>query len=456
MGSYNQQFIKVMKAAGINDPVIRTFQAYYERLAKGEKGFLADQDIRPPSAKNLVDYASIAGQRSLAMLKKTVVIKLNGGLGTSMGLSKAKSLLPVKGNMNFLDVITRQVLALRASSGYDVQLLFMNSYNTDADTLAYLGKYPDLSRQDLPISFIQNKYPRVRQDNLAPFEPTDKNQLWNPPGHGDIYTALAANGLLDKLIEKGYRYAFVSNSDNLGAAVDTAIPAWMEANQVNFLMEVCERSELDRKGGHLCEDSNGQLMLREIAQTPTDDLDRFQDIEYYKYFNTNNLWLDLKALQWSLISSDGVFLLPLIINPKPVEGVPVYQLETAMGAAISVFNNSRAMLVPRTRFAPVKKNTDLLAIWSDAYELNDQYQIVLRRGLSAPPLIELDETHYGQIDQMLSRFKDGVPSLMGCKSFRLKGDISFGEDVICEGRVSIESAQPIHLKSRLLTGEIRL
>lgn len=456
MSSQVQQYVKLMKAAGIADPVVRTFQAYYARLADGENGFLPETAIRPPSEGNLISYEQIASHRSLSMLKKTVVIKLNGGLGTSMGLSKAKSLLPVKGNMNFLDVITRQVLALRASSGYDVQLLFMNSYNTDADTLSYLSKYPDLSRQDLPIAFVQNKYPRVRQDDLSPYETADKNQMWNPPGHGDIYTALAANGLLDSLIDKGYRYAFVSNSDNLGATVDTAIPAWMEANKVNFLMEVCERSELDRKGGHLCEDKSGQLMLREVAQTPAEDIDKFQDIEYYKYFNTNNLWIDLKALQWSLISSDGVFLLPLIINPKKVDGAAVYQLETAMGAAISVFNNTRALVVPRTRFAPVKKNTDLLAIWSDAYELNDQYQIVLRRGLSAPPVIELDEDNYGKIDQMLAKFKDGVPSLMGCKYFRLKGDISFGEDVICEGRVTIEASQPIHLKSRLLTGEIRL
>lgn len=456
MSAHNQQFVKLMKAAGIADPVIRTFGAYYEKLVKGEKGFLPETAIRPPSETNLVSYDQIASRRSLSMLKRTVVIKLNGGLGTSMGLSKAKSLLPVKGNMNFLDVITRQVLALRASSGYDVQLLFMNSYNTDADTLNYLSKYPDLSRQDLPISFVQNKYPRVRQDDLAPFEPSDKNQLWNPPGHGDLYTAMAANGLLDSLIDKGYRYAFVSNSDNLGATVDTAIPAWMEANQVNFLMEVCERGEVDRKGGHLCEDASGQLMLREIAQTPAEDLARFQDIAYYKYFNTNNLWIDLKALQWSLISSDGVFLLPLIINPKTVEGIPVYQLETAMGAAISVFNNTRALVVPRSRFAPVKKNTDLLAIWSDAFELNDQYQIVLRRGLSVPPVIELEDANYGRIDQMLAKFKDGVPSLMDCKYFKLKGDISFGEDVICEGKVSIEASQPLHLKSRLLTGEIRL
>lgn len=194
MSSQNQQFVRLMKAAGIADPVIRTFQAYYDRLTSGERGFLPESSIRPPSESNLVSYEQISSMRSLSMLKKTVVIKLNGGLGTSMGLSKAKSLLPVKGNMNFLDVITRQVLALRASSGYDVQLLFMNSYNTDADTLAYLSKYPDLSRQDLPISFVQNKYPRIRQEDLAPFDRLTETRCGIHPGMGIYIPHLPPTG----------------------------------------------------------------------------------------------------------------------------------------------------------------------------------------------------------------------------------------------------------------------
>ncbi|MFA5509892.1 MAG: UTP--glucose-1-phosphate uridylyltransferase [Candidatus Cloacimonadaceae bacterium] len=456
MSNHSQKFSRMMKSSGIAEPVIRTFLSYYERLVKGEKGVLPESEIMPPSADKIAKYEEIGSYRSLAMLKKIVVIKLNGGLGTSMGLTRAKSLLPVKGNMNFLDVITRQILAARASSGYDLQLLFMNSYNTEEDTVQYLQKYPDLARQNLPISFVQNRFPRIRLQDLTPFEAQDGSQMWNPPGHGDLYTALAADGLLDKLIESGYRYAFVSNADNLGATVDTAIAGWMEEKGVNFLMEVCERSEVDKKGGHLCEDKDGQLLLREVAQTPVEDQERFQDISYYKYFNTNNLWIDLKALQWELISSGGVFLLPLIVNPKTVNDEPVYQLETAMGAAINVFTNARAMHVPRQRFAPVKKNTDLLAIWSDAYELNDQYQIVLRRGLASPPQIELDDAYYGTIDQMLERFKDGVPSLMDCSHLKLKGDISFGEDVICEGKVSIQAQEAIHIKSRMLTGDISL
>ena len=147
-------------------------------------------------------------------------------------------------------------------------------------------------------------------------------------------------------------------------------------------------------------------------------------------------------------------LLPLIVNPKVVDGTPVYQLETAMGAAISVFNGSRALMVPRSRFAPVKKNNDLLAIWSDLFELNDQYQVVLRRGIETIPPIDLDERYYGRIDQLLERFKEGTPSLVGCSGLKITGDISFGEDVICEGKVNLFSEHPVHLKSKLLTGDI--
>lgn len=447
-------FVKQMKVAGLADDVIRTFSAYYDQLQSGEQGMISRGMIDPPSPDNVIDLSAMTQYRKQSILKSIAVIKLNGGLGTSMGLSAAKSLLPVKGNMNFLDIITRQVLALRSGTGYEVLLMLMNSYNTEADTLNYLEKYPDLSRQKLPISFPQNKFPRIRQDNLKPYENEDPDKMWNPPGHGDIFAALSSSGLLDKMIDAGYRYAFVSNSDNLGATVDTCIPAYMEANDIHFLMEVCARTEADRKGGHLCQDKHGQLMLREVAQCPPEELDEFQNVELYSYFNTNNLWIDLKALQWNLIAGEGIILLPLIVNPKTVDGTPVYQLETAMGAAISVFNGARAVLVPRSRFSPVKKNNDLLAIWSDLYELNDQYQVVMRRGVESIPPIELDERYYGRIDQLLERFRDGVPSLLNCSSLKISGDISFGEDVICEGKVNLTAENPVHVKSKLLSGDI--
>jgi UTP--glucose-1-phosphate uridylyltransferase len=447
------QFVRTMKAEGLSDIVIRTFSAYYKTLRKGNFGQIPESQIQAPAMDSVIPYEELSSKGNANILRKIAVIKLNGGLGTSMGLSKAKSLLPVKGNMNFLDIITRHILALRSESGYDVQLMFMNSFATQADTMEYLKKYPDLSRQELPISFVQNKFPRIKQEDLSPFDHKQKDKRWNPPGHGDLYTAISASGIMEQLIAKGYRYAFVSNSDNLGATVDTAIAAYMEKHDIPFLMEVCERTEMDKKGGHLAEDDTGQLLLREIAQCPEEDLPSFQDTSRYKYFNTNNLWIDLKALEWHLITNDSLMLLPLIVNPKEVDSEKVYQLETAMGSAISSFTGAKAILVPRSRFAPVKKSNDLLSIWSDIYELTEQYQIQLKRGLMKAPYIELDPRYYANIDQLQRRFKD-VPSLCGCKELKIQGDVSFGSDVICDGRVNLTAINPITISNRLITGDL--
>ncbi len=455
MTNHLEDFARLMWQEGIPESVIMTFAAYYNKLVNGVSSKISKQMIQPPSTVNLVDYKNLQGNSDLEILRKTVLIKLNGGLGTGMGLSKAKSLLPVKGNMNFLDIIARQVLTLRAQQGIGLHLLFMDSYNTQADTLKYLSRYPDLSKDDLPLDFVQNKFPRVRQNDFAPFVTDDKNQMWNPPGHGDIYAALDSRGLLDSLIAKGIVYAFISNSDNLGATVDAAIPAYMDQHAIPFLIEVCIRSEVDKKGGHLSEDKEGRLLLREIAQCPDDELADFQNIEIYQYFNTNNIWINLVKLKEELVKGGGVLLLPMIVNPKVVEEVPIYQIETAMGAAISTFVGAKALVVPRSRFAPVKKTTDLLAVWSDAYELNDQYQIALKRTRKEPPLISLDDRFYGKIDLMLERFPE-VPSLQNCDSLSVSGDITFGEGIICRGNVCIMSDQPAKLKDRICEGIINL
>jgi UDP-N-acetylglucosamine pyrophosphorylase len=455
MPNHLEQFAKLMWQEGIAENVIKTFAAYYNRLVQGTSSKISKRDIQPPSAGNLIDYDDLEHNPDPDILKKTVVIKLNGGLGTSMGLSKAKSLLPVKGNMNFLDIIARQVLTLRAQHGTYLHVLFMDSYNTQEDTLKYLSRYPDLAKDDVPLDFLQNKFPRVRQDNLSPFFSDDKTKMWNPPGHGDIYNAMECSGVLDKLISKGIKYAFFSNSDNLGATVDIAIPAYMEKKDIPFLIEVCIRSEVDKKGGHLSEDKSGNLFLREIAQCPDNELDEFQNIEVYKYFNTNNIWINLEKLKAELVKNDGIMLLPMIVNPKQVDGIPVLQIETAMGSAISIFNGARALVVPRTRFAPVKKTTDLVAIWSDAYELNDQYKIILKRSRKEPPAVNLDDRFYNNIEQLTERFR-GVPSLYNCNSLTVIGDVTFGEDVICRGDVTIRAENPATIKDRVCEDSIEL
>jgi UTP--glucose-1-phosphate uridylyltransferase len=185
------------------------------------------------------------------------------------------------------------------------------------------------------------------------------------------------------------------------------------------------------------------LILRELAQCPPDEVDAFQQIDRYRYFNTNNLWIHLPALKQALAEHSGLLPLPLIRNEKPIDPTQpdsprVYQLESAMGSAIGVFHGAQALRVPRTRFAPVKKNSDLLALWSDAYLLTEDWRIVLdpiRADL--PPAVTLDDRYYAMIDEMTARFPAGAPSLIACNSLQVQGDCYFGSGVIVRGDVSV-------------------
>jgi len=435
----------LMKEEGLHDLITETFIFYLHQIILGITGKMSKNEIEPPDKSNLVNYENLK-QTSRVHLGKLVIIKLNGGLGTSMGLKKAKSLLPVKNDYNFLDIIVRQVLSLRERTKSQIPLIFMNSFNTNSDTLQYLEQYPDLGLFKVPLSFTQNKYPRIVTETLEPYQHAyDQNQNWNPPGHGDIYMAMAISGVLEKLLDSGIEYAFISNSDNLGAVVDERILNYIVGNEIPFLMEVCIRSEIDKKGGHLAQNIAKQLVLREIAQCPDDELEEFQDTELYRYFNTNNLWINLRIMKKLMMENNSLFLLPMILNAKEVDGTPITQIETAMGAAISMFPGSRAVIVPRNRFAPVKKTNDLLTIWSDAYVLTDDYRVVLNEECKKVPTVILDEEYYKTIDQLQERFPQGAPSLKNSERFEIQGDISFGEDVVVKGKVKLKTRHPVFI-----------
>ncbi len=441
---------KKMASAGLNDEVIRTFSKYYSQLVEGNTGKLSNEDIDAPNRRNLVMYENL-NEVDDSLLDSLAVIKLNGGLGTSMGLDRAKSLLQVKGDMTFLDILSRQILSLRNKYSCQTPLIFMNSYNTQADTLELLANYKELKISNLPLDFLQNMFPRIKRDDFTALNLEDDNSNWNPPGHGDIYGALNSSGILDQLIDKGIKYAFISNSDNLGAIVDQKILSYMASNDVPFIMEVCKRTEMDKKGGHLAQTKEGNLILREVAQCPEDEIEEFQDIRKFSYFNTNNLWVNLEALKQTLELNNNVLELPLIINPKVVEETPVYQIETAMGAAINVFEGAKALVVPRSRFAPVKKTNDLLLIWSDLYKLNSSYQIVLTEGVEKIPVIDLDPDYYKTVQQLTNHFKD-VPSLIQCTSLQVKGNVFFGKNVLMRGDVVIESEEKERISDTIYDG----
>lgn len=437
-------FAAKMQAAGLSQTFIDNFHYYYDQLVRGATGYISRDDAQP--VHDLPDYASLSAaqrQAGAEALGRAVVLKLNGGLGTSMGMDGPKSLLPVKEGLTFLDIIVRQSLHLRATTGARVPLLLMNSFATRAASLAALARYPEFT-QDIPFDFLQHMEPKVWKDSLLPATwPDDPDKEWCPPGHGDIYTALVDSGMLQMLLDAGYEYAFVSNADNLGAVLDPAILGFFAEMQIPFLMEVAERTAADRKGGHLARSRSGRLILRESAQCPPEEEAEFQDIRRYRYFNTNNLWLNLHALADLLTAQHGILGLPLIRNEKPIDpGDPstprVYQLETAMGSAIAIFEGAQALCVPRCRFVPVKKNSDLLVLMSDAYRLNPDYSLALAEELDGkPPVVTLDDRYYLLHAAMRSRFPTGAPSLRHCTRLTVSGDVTFGADVTVVGDVTI-------------------
>ena len=436
MKSYLSEFVEIMKNEGLEDLVIQSFSNSYYKILEGATGTISDAEIEPPAKENLINYNKLESVAS-SPLEKLAVIKLNGGLGTSMGLKKAKTLLKIKGENNFLDVIAQQILHLRKKSGKDIPLILMHSFNTQKDSLSYLEKYSDLALPHIPLDFVQNKFPKIKLNDLSPLKNEKDNLNWNPPGHGEIYTALAISGVLDKLITQGFEYAFISNSDNLGAVIDEKILAHFAEEKLPFMMEVCERTEMDKKGGHLAQTKKGQLMLRESAQCPDDEIELFQDINRYSYFNTNNLWVNLKALKQRLYETRYLLPLTMILNKKEVDGEKVYQVESAMGTAISVFKNSRSIIVDRDRFAPVKKTNDMLAILSDAYELTSESKLKLVNDFGKAPHIELNNKFYKDINDFEKHITDGIPSLKKCRSLIITGDVYFGRNVVIIGDVKI-------------------
>ncbi len=429
-----------MVAAGVDPAAIEVFAHYYRLLEHGETGYILESTIEPIDMESLADV-EVAPEDAREAIRGTVVIKLNGGLGTSMGMDRAKSLLCVRRGLSFLDIIARQVLHLRSTYDATLPVMFMNSFRTSEDTMAALARYANLPVDGLPLEFLQNKEPKLAVDTLEPVSwPKDPELEWCPPGHGDLYTALVGTGTLDRLIEAGYRYAFVSNSDNLGAVPDARVAGWFATSGAPFAIEAVRRTPSDKKGGHFARRKNdGRIVLRETAQTRPEDQAALADLDRHKYASTNNLWFDLAAVRDTIRARRGVLGLPLIRNVKPVDPADpstpkVIQIESAMGAAIEIFDNARTIEVGRDRFVPVKTTNDLLVLRSDVYDLGQDY--VMDQTAPQIPYVELDDV-YRYVDEFDKRFPDGAPSLREASAFRVAGDWTFGADVRVVGEVSL-------------------
>lgn len=430
-----------MRDAGMSDTAIAQFSHLYEVWRNNEKGsFIREHDVEPiktvPSFHEI--YETIDHDKAVKAFAKTAFIKLNGGLGTSMGLSCAKSLLPVRRHkarqMRFIDIIIGQVLTARQRLGVDLPLILMNSFRTSKDTLQVLKRNRKFVQNDIPVEIIQHQEPKILAQTGEPVSyPEDSTLEWCPPGHGDLYSTIWESGILDKLSECGFSYLFISNSDNLGARPSRTLAQYFENTHAPFMIEVAKRTQADRKGGHIVRDiETGRMLLREMSQVNPEDKRSAQSINKHPYFNTNNIWIRIDALKKMLKKYNGVLPLPVICNNKTVdptnpESAKVVQLETAMGAAVSLFDDAICVEVDRMRFLPVKTTNDLFIMRSDRFHLTDSYE--MEDGNYIFPDIDLDPRYYRNIDDFNERFPYSVPALAAAKSVTIKGDWTFGNQV---------------------------
>uniref|UniRef100_A0A8B9JK94 UTP--glucose-1-phosphate uridylyltransferase n=1 Tax=Astyanax mexicanus TaxID=7994 RepID=A0A8B9JK94_ASTMX len=367
-------------------------------------------------------------------LNKLVVVKLNGGLGTSMGCKGPKSLISVRNENTFLDLTVQQI---------EVQRL-------------------RLDEEDL--------YPRINKESLLPVATNmsltgENSEAWYPPGHGDIYASFYNSGLLEKLLSEGKEYIFVSNIDNLGATVDLHILNHLMSQPADrrceFVMEVTDKTRADVKGGTLIQYDN-KLRLLEIAQVPKAHVDEFKSVTKFKIFNTNNLWISLPAIK--RLQQQNSLDLEIIVNPKTLDGgLNVIQLETAVGAAIKSFDNALGINVPRSRFLPVKTSSDLLLVMSNLYSLEaGSLTMSAKREFPTTPHVKLGSS-FTKVQDFLRRF-ESIPDMLELDHLTVSGDVTFGKQVTLKGTViiianhgdRIDIPAGAMLENKIVSGNLRI
>ncbi|XP_039263753.1 UTP--glucose-1-phosphate uridylyltransferase-like [Styela clava] len=426
--------------------------------------------IKPPPEGKIKSFEEITSQARVSsdaeLLKKLVVVKLNGGLGTSMGCTGPKSLISVRNGLTFLDLTVQQIESLNKEHKTDVPLVLMNSFNTHEDTEMILRKYASCKVKI--FTFNQNRYPRINKETLLPVPQRvdGDHEGWYPPGHGDIYECIVRSGLLKTFIDEGREYMFVSNIDNLGATVDLDILNMLVSKQndetCEFVMEVTDKTRADVKGGTLIEYED-KLRLLEIAQVPKEHVDEFKSVSKFKIFNTNNLWMKLSAVN-SLVTSKQLDIEVIVNNKRLPNGVNVIQLETASGAGIKNFNNAIGINVPRSRFLPVKKTSDLLLVMSNLYTLRHGSMVMNKnRMFRTTPLIKLGDEHFSKVHKFLSRFET-IPDMLELDHLTVSGDVTFGKDVTLKGTViiiashgeRIDIPSGSFLENKIVSGNLRI
>jgi UTP--glucose-1-phosphate uridylyltransferase len=432
------QLKKALKPFQLKDSVFEGYAHLYQKLHTEPPKIGKWKSLRNPDKKKIVEYTSlpIPDRESLDLaLARLVVCKLNGGLGTTMNCRGPKSAIVVRENKTFIDILVEQIVELNKKYQSDVPLLFMNSFYTKDMTERIVGSAAVGIRT---LSFCQNSYPRLLSDNSGFLDPKKINtEAWYPPGHGDLYSCLLDHGHLDNFLQEGRDYLFISNTDNLGATIDLKILNYIIEKDIPFLMEVTAKTCADTKGGALCQEKD-QIKLLEIADVPPEHVVEFCGNEKFDFFNTNNIWVNLVRLKKML--KEGSLDLGLIVNRKEVKKKSVIQLETAIGSAFNSFSDAIGMNVPRSRFLPVKKTSDLLLMKSNLFSLNrGTFKRNNLKGKSDLPQINLKEP-FDDLIQYQRRFPV-PPDISELDSLELQGDVRFNGKVTLKGNVCLISTK---------------
>lgn len=428
-----EQLKKLLGPYKMTEAASEGFIRSYEKSQTGRAG-VRWKSMKSPDDSKLVRYDSLkAPERTHleAALARLGVCKLNGGLGTTMGCHGTKSAIAVREKKTFLDLTVDQVGELNKKYHVDIPLLLMNSFRTHDDTERLVGKY--LGNPEI-LTFCQNQFPRLLEEgdgflDLKKFG----SDVWYPPGHGDLYSCLADQGYLDRLLADGREILFVSNVDNLGAGVDLRILHYMLREDIPFLMEVTPKTAADTKGGTLYQEK-GRIKLLEVANVPPEHVAEFCGQQKFKIFNTNNIWINLARLKELL--EKGPLDLDVIVNRKIVKGQPVLQLETAIGTAFNCFPEAVGLIVPRDRFFAVKRTCDLLYLWSDLFHLErGSLKKNPERISSDLPRITLHEP-FDDLQEFQKRIPV-APSMVELDSLEIGGAVRFNGAVTLKGTVRL-------------------
>jgi UTP--glucose-1-phosphate uridylyltransferase len=363
------------------------------------------------------------------LLNQLVVLKLNGGLGTTMGCQFPKSLIVCQNGESFFDILVDQLKSFNSEYGTNVPLVLMHSFYTDDQMKPILEKVEGLEVH----AFLQNRFPRIYEDTYEPVpdSPTSPNTMWNPPGHADVYQCLQDSGLLDLFLKKGKKYVMISNIDNLGARIDLKVLNKMITDNIPYGCEVTEKTPEEWKGGMPIR-YQGHLKLLDTAQVPPAHMEDYIRIHY---FHANNLWVNLEMIQSTL--SNDTLKTDVIKNLKVFEGRTVVQLEAASGSAIQSFVGAIVLKVPRRRFLPVKTCDELLLMRADLYIKQPNAELLLNPKRTVPglPAIKLDRCFQKIVD--FERRIPNPPSIYNLVSLVVGGDVVFGNGIVLEGTVVI-------------------